>query len=315
MKSQKINNYSLTGSIHTLQIKSSDIPEIPVELQECISSSTRKNHGNIEAISIINPNKLLGDCFSFIEFEDCLTSILEECCVTDYNLMRVDFRMDSYESEHYRLYAKLHKYLLSCLAVTYKVKNVYKTENLFSNQLLSMAVKNDYLQCECYNREEKSKLTENHVEKAKSRLEERTLSKSWRMIATKKIENEKKSKLEDMEREFVTDWSNRWQKAIATANVEAVWSKFNCELAKIYQEDKTAYPVKFRSLTDFLIQYQDCIFCHRQMVQLLEMIGIENPESRARNHKKRYGIEYFSKSDLKKAVEEIKRATEKFFSE
>lgn len=174
MKCEKINNYKLTGSIHTLQIKSMDIPDVPPQLQECISSSSTK---------------------------------------------------------------------------------------------------------------------------------------------TKKIENEKKSKLEDIEREFVTDWSNRWQKAIATANVEAVWSKFNCELAKIYQEDKTAYPVKFRSLTDFLIQYQDCIFCHRQMVQLLEMIGIENPESRARNHKKRYGIEYFSKTDLKKAVAEIKRATCEFFSE
>lgn len=315
MKCEKINNYKLTGSIHTLQVKSVDIPEVPPQLQECISSSTRKNNGKIEAISIINPNKLVCDCHSFTQFEECFSSILEEVGIGDYNLMRVDLRLDSYDSEHYRLYAKLHKYLLSCLAVTYKVRNVYKTENLFSNQLLSMAIKSDYIQCECYNREEKSKLTENHEEKAKSRLEERTLSKSWRLIATKKIENEKKSKLEDMEREFISEWSKRWQKAIATANVEAVWYKYNSELAKIYQEDKTAYPVKFRSLTDFLIQYQDCIFCHRQMVQLLEMIGIENPESRAKNHKKRYGIEYFSKSDLKKAVAEIKRATEKFFSE
>lgn len=315
MKSQKINNYNLTGSIHTLQIKSADIPEIPAELQECISSSTRKNHGKIEAISIINPNKLLGDCFSFTEFEECLTSILEECGVGNYSLMRVDFRMDSYESEHYKAYAKLHKYLLSCLAVTYKVRNVYKTENLFSNQLLSMAIKNDYLQCECYNREEKSKLTENHAEKAKSRLEERTVSKSWRLIESKKIENKSESNLEDINREFVIEWYKRWQKAVATDNLKNVWYKYNCELAKIYQEDKAAYPVRFRSLTDFLIQYQDCIFCHRQLVELLELIGVDNAESRARNHKKRYGIEYFSKSDLKKAVEEIKRATEKFFSE
>lgn len=315
MKSQKINNYKLTGSIHTLQIKSSDIPEIPAELQECISSSTRKNHGKIEAISIINPNKLLGDCFSFTEFEQSFSSILEEVGVTDYNIMRVDLRLDSYDSEHYRLYAKLHKYLLSCLAVTYKVRNVYKTQNLFTNQLLSMAIKNEYIQCECYNREEKSKLTENHEEKAKSRLEERTMPKSWRMIASKKFENNMESNLEDMRREFVNTWSDRWKKAIATPNVEAVWFKFNSELARIYQEDKAAYPVKFRSLTDFLIQYQDCIFCHRQLVKLLELIGVDNPESRARNHKKRYGIEYFSKSDLKKAVEEIKRATEKFFSE
>lgn len=192
MKCEKINNYKLTGSIHTLQIKSMDIPDVPPQLQECISSSsTKKSNGKIEAISIINPNKLIGDCHSFTEFEDCFSSILEECGVSDYNLMRVDLRLDSYDSDHYRLYAKLHKYLLSCLAVTYKVRNVYKTENLFSNQLLSMAIKSDYIQCECYNREEKSKLTENHEEKAKSRLEERTLSKSWRMIATKKIENEK----------------------------------------------------------------------------------------------------------------------------
>lgn len=315
MKCEKINNYKLTGSIHTLQIKSMDIPEIPTELQECISSSTRKSNGKIEAISIINPNKLIGNCHSFTEFEDCFSSILKECGVSDYNLMRVDLRLDSYDSEHYRLYAKLHKYLLSCLAVTYKVRNVYKTQNLFTNQLLSMAIKNEYIQCECYNREEKSKLTENHEEKAKSRLEERTMPKSWRMIASKKFENNMESNIEDMRREFVKSWSDRWQKSIATANIEAVWSKYNGELARIYQEDKAAYPVKFRSLTDFLIQYQDCIFCHRQLVNLLELIGVDNPGSRARNHKKRYGIEYFSKSDLKKAVDEIKRATEKFFSE
>lgn len=80
MKCEKINNYKLTGSIHTLQIKSMDIPDVPPQLQECISSSsTKKSNGKIEAISIINPNKLIGDCHSFTEFEDCFSSILEEC--------------------------------------------------------------------------------------------------------------------------------------------------------------------------------------------------------------------------------------------
>lgn len=102
MKCEKINNYKLTGSIHTLQIKSMDIPDVPPQLQECISSSsTKKSNGKIEAISIINPNKLIGDCHSFTEFEDCFSSILEECGVSDYNLMRVDLRLDSYDSDHY----------------------------------------------------------------------------------------------------------------------------------------------------------------------------------------------------------------------
>lgn len=33
MKCEKINNYKLTGSIHTLQIKSMDIPDVPPQLQ------------------------------------------------------------------------------------------------------------------------------------------------------------------------------------------------------------------------------------------------------------------------------------------
>ena len=40
---------------------------------------------------------------------------------------------------------------------------------------------------------------------------------------------------------------------------------------------------------------------------------VPNPETRAKNHKKRYGIEYFSKMDVEYAVAEIKRAAEKFF--
>lgn len=43
MKCEKINNYKLTGSIHTLQIKSMDIPDVPPQLQECISSSSTKH--------------------------------------------------------------------------------------------------------------------------------------------------------------------------------------------------------------------------------------------------------------------------------
>ena len=76
--------------------------------------------------------------------------------------------------------------------------------------------------------------------------------------------------------------------------------RYNDELERIYKEEKDAFPVKFRSLTDFLIQYQNCIFCKAQMVDLLSRFDeVKNPETRAKNHKKRYGIEYFSKKDEK----------------
>ena len=50
------------------------------------------------------------------------------------------------------------------------------------------------------------------------------------------------------------------------------------------------------------------------MIDLLSRFDeVKNPETRAKNHKKRYGIEYFSKMDVEYAVAEIKRAAEKFF--
>ena len=49
------------------------------------------------------------------------------------------------------------------------------------------------------------------------------------------------------------------------------------------------------------------------MVSLLRRIGIENAEDRAKYHKKKYGIEYFSQADVKHAVKEIERATRAFF--
>lgn len=294
-----------------MQIKSEEVPDIPEGMEEVMKASVLLHPGNSEAICVINPNKLVGDCYTFTEFNDSFSALLEETGIEGYRIMRMDLRLDSYNPNHYKEYAKMHKFLLSCLAVAYEVKNVYKTENLFTNKLLSMAIKNDYLQCECYDRKEKSKLTKNHEEKGLSRLEERTMSKEWRKI----LEDESLSNEEVIKEEFVNNWIKRWKKAISLENIKKCEETYNAALADLYAEGKDAFPVQFRTLTDFLIQYQYCIFSSRQMVNLLKRIGVENAEVRAKNHKKRYGIEYFSQSDLKKAVAEIDRATKKFFSE
>ena len=61
-------------------------------------------------------------------------------------------------------------------------KNAYRTANLFNQQQLSVAIKNDYFECENYDRAAKSEITENKTEPAQSRLEERTTSRQWRRI-------------------------------------------------------------------------------------------------------------------------------------
>ena len=296
MDKQKLNNYKLTGSIHTLSVKSDGVvEEVQPEVSDCIIASTHTKNGTTTT-SIINPNKLVGDVFAYSEFDTVLNTILAGAGIDKYTLIRADMRFDSYEPEHYRDYEKLNRYLISALAVTYKVDNCYRSENLFSQQQLSIAIKNKYFECENYD-----KAAESHgTDAASSRLEVR--SKSW-------ADN-------DLRREFVEHWFSRWDKAIR--NLDQVHKRYNDELEKIYLAGRQAYPRKFRSLTDFLMQYQGCIFCKAQMIDLLSRfpeVGPEKARTRAENHKKRYGIEYFSRRDVAAAVEEVKRATLDFFNQ
>ena len=277
MNQKKLNNYNLTGSIHTLAIKSPGIIEnIQKEVAECIDSNA-KTQNETTTTSIINVNKLMGDIFTYSEFNAAFGTILEGAGIDDYSLVRVDMRFDSYDTEHYQQYAKLNRYLISLLAVTYEVKNAYRTTNLFTQKQLSVAIKNKYFEIENYDKDAESGGTD----AAKSRLEAR--SKSFHN--------------NDIKREFTVNWFKRWDKALT--NIDKVHKAYNDALEKLYKEGKNAYPKKFRGLTDFLIQYQDCIFCKEQMIDLLsrfEEVGVDKAKTRAENHKKRYGIEYFSKN-------------------
>lgn len=176
-------------------------------------------------------------------------------------------RFDSYEPDHYRKYQKLNRYLISALAVTYATKNNYKTINLFSQRQLSIAVKNDYFEAENYDRAAKSEITGNKTELAQARLEERTVSRQWRKINQKANVNLSEWNAQSLKKEFTEGWFTRWDKALK--NLDKVQQRYNDKLEKLYKEDKNAYPCRFRSLTDFIIQYQDAIFTKKQMIDLL----------------------------------------------
>lgn len=294
MNQRKLKEYRFKGSIHTIALKSEGILDIlDQNLEKCIVARSQSGEKRTTT-SIINPNKLAGDLFSYSDFKLVMECILKDAGINEYVIVRADMRFDSYDPEHYQLYAKLNRYLISALAVTYTVRNCYRTTNLFSQKQLSVAIKNKYFECENYDKNAESA----GKDMAMSRLEER--SKCW--------------KHNDLRAEFTDHWFSRWDKAIK--NLDAVHKRYNDELEQIYKEDRKAYPCQFRTLTDFLIQYQECIFCKKQMINLLarfEEVGVDQAKTRAENHKKRYGIEYFSVKDVEFAIGEIKRATLDFF--
>lgn len=234
--------------------------------------------------------------------------ITEGASINHYQIVRADLRFDSYKHEHFEAYLKLHRLLISALAVTYKVKNAYTTADLFTWKPLNVAIRNDYFQIENYDRERKSQNTENHLEPAKSRLEERSVGRQFRecIYSTGNLDP-----MDALKVEFSENWLMRWDRAIA--DIDSMYIHANIELAKIWEDGKNKKPVQFPNLTSFLCQHENGIYNRKQLIDLLERIGVRNPKIVARNHKARYAPEFFSKGDILRAVNEIKRATAAFF--
>lgn len=316
MRKEKLETYNLTGSIHTLQLKTTDeaVPDAEYVNNKTIKKFSRYSDGETVSLTL-NPNKAEGDIFDYGDFKRILRKIFKRVGIENYNLLRVDFRLDNYETEHYEKFQKLNRYLISLMAVSNSVKNKYRTMDLFSQQQISIAIKNEFIELENYDRNVKNQITGNTTELAQARLEERTKSRQWRELRTRLPEA---GELDRLCKEFTEIWSARWEKAIGSR--QQVHDRYNEELVKIYLKEKDAYPVQFRSLTDFLLQYQNSIFCRTQMIDLLTRLKeadtsleYENAERKADNFKRTYGIEYFSLKDIKTAVQEIKNATDLFF--
>ena len=198
MNKNKLQEYNLTGSIHTLEIKSSgEVSDVMEEVSNCITTKTSSAKDKKESRSIINPNKLCGDIFSYNEFETVFDTILAGAGIGEYTMVRADLRLDSYHDKHYKEYAKMNRYLISALAVTYKVKNCYRATNLFSQKQLSVAIKNRRFECENYDKQAEQ-LEKNGSDPTTSRLELR--SKDFQDNNIKK--------------EFIDHWFKRWDKAL-----------------------------------------------------------------------------------------------------
>ncbi|MCH1982840.1 hypothetical protein MCG98_09710 [Ruminococcus sp. OA3] len=291
MNKSNMNDYHLRGSIHTLTIKSNGIvTNVDDAVKRCITSITTTNNG-LRTSSKLNLNNLTGDINTYPDFLTALDTVTAGAGIHQYDLVRVDMRFDSSDDDHYIKYAKLNRLLISMLACAYHVRNCYKTVDLFTEQQLSVAIKNDDFEVENYDKRAESGGTDT----AKSRLEIRS----------------KRMRGQDISYEFTVNWNRRWEKALQ--HFSTMQQRYNDGLERIYHQSINAYPKKFKNITDFLMQYQNCIFCKEQMIDLLQRLNTKNPETKFQNYKSRYGIDLFTITDARHAIGEIQRATRTFF--
>ena len=283
--------------LHTLSGKSAFCDESKAQEQMIVKTCYPKkvrNQDKKEYYLQLNPNKgVLGNGMikSYSEFETVLFNALEEMQAINFRVTRADLCFNSDNISDYELFKKLNKLLICCIADAFNIKNCYQTAELWSNKSLSVAVKNDVIEAENYD-----KSVENPNVPTKNRLELR----SKRITGT-------------MEEEFLEKWFCRLDKAME--HFELVQKRYNQELYKLWFTDQER-PQKDRnyiSLTAFLLMYKDCIFTRKQLVELLQMIGVENPVRKAKNFKERHTIEFYSKTDLKLIIKALKQATINYF--
>ena len=308
MQTEKRNRYADSIDIvghHTISGYTSDeVTDISGDVREAVKSCSRKKDRGKDSYKTylqINPNKLSGTgeqriIRKFSEFQEILVTILLGCGFDpgNFRISRADLCLDSTDAKAYESYKKLHRLLICCVAEAYSFKNCYRTYNLWTDKSLSVAIKNDEAELENYDKDAES----DGESESKNRLELRA----------------KKMSKSTLEHEFLEKWCHRLDTAIT--RYEDVQQKYNMELERTYKEDLAKDPKDrdYANLTGFLLAHKECIFCRKQMIDLLSRFDeVQNPENRADLFKRCHRIEYFSKKDLQVVVDTIKDKMKVYF--
>lgn len=297
-----INN--LYAAVHTLSgVTQQDADQAKAEMHPCVKVCTKRkvrNEDSQETYMQLNPNKLLGSggmLRSAAEMEQVVDQTLQavEVDPETFVIRRVDLAFNSEDPQDYRLFQKLNRLLICCLAYEYRIDNCYRSEDLWSFDQLSIAVMNTRISVENYDKEAESGGT-------------------CPVCSRFEIRSMKLQAGDSIRKEFLYRWPARWNRAIK--RMQDVEQRYNDRLEELYKEDlaKDKRDRDYLNLTAFLMQYKECIFSSRQMVDLLSRFDeVTDPRQKARSFKSHHRIEYFSQTDLKVIVEALNVATEQYF--
>ena len=302
MRTEKRKQYiqGIYATVHTIAGKCDNIDDSvnigSGVLKSCVRKKKRGTKDQYIFYLQLNPNKTAGSrtmIKKYSDYKKIVQDILELMGIENFQITRADLALNSDNTGDYELFKKMNKLLICCLADENNIKNCYQSYDLWTNKSLSVAIKNDVLEAENYNKE----LESNNKVETKNRLEFR----SKRIKGT-------------LENEFMEKWFNRLDKAID--HFQAVQDHFNKALIEIWKADieKDEKDRDFISLTAFLLRYKDCLFTRKQLEKLLELIGVEKPKVKAKNFKERHRIEFYSKTDIHLIICAIKKAIIKYFT-
>lgn len=270
--------------VDTIQIKSKTAIEFDSDLYPFIHADiVRKSDGSY-SYYILNPDKAYQtSIYNSTDYNNSLNYMLDSIALDEPIKSRVDFRFDSFD-DNYNELLKLNKLVVLLIANKYKITNRYQSYDPLTNEALTIRIQSKYIEAENYNKglQEPDGLVKN-------RLELRSKS-----LTADIAENEKEF------REF-EKWCVRLDKAITADNFNDLISRINISLVDRFKDWSK---LKGHTLSNFITQYENCIFTSRQLENLLTLLNekdltsISNCKESAKKYKKRYGLEFFSLNDL-----------------
>lgn len=300
MEKNKLDTYALTASIHTINVRSAAQPHTSYMVADNVLYTRYLPKADVWS-TVVNPNKLHGDIFSYSEFYATVHDLFNRLNVPDFKYYRTDIRLDSYE-DNFKDYYKLNSLLIGLFGLLFNDPNKQAIGHILihSKELSDISTANQYWEVKYYNK----KFQTNDTDPAKARLEFRSLkSTNARGHPPHEVKHMWFKKLDELPKLY-----NELQ------------SRSNADLYKAYQEHCN-YNSKGASrkdyLTNFLSSYNNgiAVYTRKQLIEFLQMCGLpkQTAEYRADNIIEKVHMEFFSKADIERYIAKIKNAMDNFF--
>lgn len=307
-----LEDFELQASFHTLElwIPGHDIDFTGLPDDVIKSQSWKKDKSNNKYTKIIvNPNKMVDNpkgILTFTKFSGIIESILNSVGVETYRINRADLRMDCYEVNHYEKYNKLYAYLITSFIADRSIKNSYASYDIITGKKKSTTIRNDTIQLEHYNRALKSKGKRDTTEPAKSRFELRSCRLRWAdRYRTYGRYVDHQTNMQLLRKEFSEYWIKQLKDYSSSSALKAAREFVNESIMPDYKP-KEKY-------TDFLNRHAVRLYSTGQLQQLIGLIGISNPESKAKDYKRNHHLETYTNTDIKAAVKVMIVSINDFF--
>ena len=295
MKREKLERLNLYMGIDTVQFKSKSAIQFNPEQFPFVRSDIVRKSDNSWSYYILNPDKGNNNVsiYNSYDYYRVMNNMLERIGLEEPMKTRIDFRFDSFDNNYNEL-LKLNKLLLVLLTTKYRINNRYKSQDLLTEEELTMRIQNKYIEAENYN-----KGLQEPEGDVMNRLELRSKSLNHDVS-----ENDKELY------EFY-NWCDRLKRTVTATNFDLLVRKTNAALKDRYAEWTAK---RGHRLSNFIVHYENCIYTMPQLIELIKILGYDNAEMKAKDYKRRYDIEFFSLKDLELYTDKIVESGANFFS-